>query len=253
MNERLMALATKELLESRWRLLAATALMVATAVSLPLLFDWLKEIMTDLPLPARWTGAVEAQLANYRLYLWSNWWGKNHYQLMTIAALIWGMGIIARERASGTLSYLLSRPISRSGLLATKWLVGAGSLAAISLASTLALVVTAALVGDEVPWYLLSGYPQATMGVLVVFSFTTLCSALVRDQVMALVVAGCALAAVSVVGWSPVLRPYSLFYQMAAPGTWLSGRLDPVALAAMAVATCALLVLSGQLVRRMDL
>ena len=42
--------------------------------------------------------------------MWASWYGKNHLQVMTLAALIWGMGMIVLEGTAGTLGYILFVP-----------------------------------------------------------------------------------------------------------------------------------------------
>ncbi len=251
------AMVAKELWEARWRLAVGTLVMVATAISLPLIFEWageMREMMEGLLLPGRWAEAMDAQLASYRLYLWANWWGKNYFQMMTILALVFGMGIIARERSSGALAYIMSRPISRGRVLAIRYAVGAASLAFISVISTLVLVVTSGLVRPEpAPWFLLQGLGQALLAVLVVFGLAVLFSALLQDQVMALVAAGVSAIAVSIPGWIPGYGQYSLFVQMSAPRILSTGLQDPWALAVLALVVAGLYTAALKIFENTDL
>lgn len=66
--------------------------------------------------------------------------------LMGIASIVLGSSLIAREEKEGTIELLLSRPISRSRLLAAKALAGTKILIVIGLVETAGIVVMAKVV-----------------------------------------------------------------------------------------------------------
>lgn len=252
--KRIQALVKKELWESRIRLLVCVLIMTAIAVSLPMLFDWARNIFQEMESAEGWAGTVTAQMSDYRLYLWSNWWGKNHSQTMIVIALVWGMGIVARERENGVLSYLLTRPVARAELLAVKFAVGVLSLAMISLGSTLALIVASVLArSGETPWFILRAWPQAIMVTLAVFSLTMLFSTLIRDRIMALLASLGTTALFTGLGFLRPFRQINPLVLMSAPRALVTGRQDVTVLAALILVIAGLYALAHTTLRRMEL
>jgi len=248
------ALARKEFLESRVKLLVSLGVMVAIAVSLPILFDWVRDVFMEMDAPERWAETITTQMGDYRIYLWGNWWGKNHSQTMLVLAMIWGMGIIARERENGVLACLLSRPVTRGKLLAVKFAAGAISLSLTSLASTMILLATSWLSrGDGIPWFILRAWPQAALVIVAVFALTTLFSTLLRDRVMALLASLGTTVVVTALGFIAPLRHISPLYLMSAPRALMTGRQDLAALAGLAVVTAALYSTANHALKRMEL
>lgn len=248
------AVAGKEAFEARWRALVLTAILVVTAISLPLVFEWLPRMVGDIPLPGSMLEDLESQLADPRLYLWASWYGKNYLQIMAVGALIWGMGLIARDREKGTLGYILSRSITRRGILGAKFGVAAAFLALISLVSTLILVVAWGIVMSEgIPWDILMGLPQAILSMWVVLAITSLFSAISRDQIMALVGSGAILILMVGANWFPQTRSISLITHMAAGHTLRTGELDLVVMASLLAALVILYLLTLRVLESTDL
>lgn len=250
----LLAIARKEAWESRWKTLVISLILVATALSLPFVFEWLPRGIGDLPLSHHLWERIQARMADSRYYLWASWYGKNQLQTLAVAALIFGMGIIARERESGSLGYTLSRPVTRRGLLLVKLAVAAASLALMSFLGTLVLLVTWGLTTPgPIPWDILMGLPQSTLGVWVLLALTALFSTLSRDQVMALVGSGTVLVLMLVAGLIPRVRPYSLVHQMAATHTLETGQLDLFVMALLLALLTLLVLASVRVMERTDL
>ena len=76
---------------------------------------------------------------------------------MVIVAIVLGAGLIAGEVNKGTIFFLLGKPISRERVLLIKYAVSALILLAISAITSIALLVTAALMG----------HPQNIGGVII--------------------------------------------------------------------------------------
>jgi ABC-2 type transport system permease protein len=247
-------LVDKELFEGRLKLAISFAIMAAVAVSLPLLFDWLQEAMGGMSMPEQFADTVGAQLRNYDLYLWSNWWGKNHSQIMVILALVWGMGIIARERENGVLSYILSRPVTRCTVLLAKCLTGATLLAFVSVSSSVVLVLVSGLSrSGAVPWFILRGLPQSILTATSLFMVAAVFSAALRDRIMALLASIGVVAVLTGLGFIPELKYASPLYLMAAEKTMLNGRIETPVLAVLALTSAVLYLLALRLVERIEL
>jgi len=71
--------------------------------------------------------------------------------ILGILAISLGAGLLAREEQDKTIEGLLARPVSRTGLLASKALGGTVILGAVSLVALLVIVVTAQAVDLGVP------------------------------------------------------------------------------------------------------
>ncbi|TDA68839.1 MAG: hypothetical protein D9V47_06905 [Clostridia bacterium] len=194
------------------------AIALATAISIPLLFDWLAG--ASLPgLPATAERALAAQVADYHLYLWANWYGKNLLQFMLVFALIFGAPALAGEAASGSMGFTLSLPFARRQVLGAKFLAGAIWLAMIALISTLALPLTSDLVGKPVSLaLLLRGLPGTLAGAFLAYAIAMALSAVTNDMVKAGVVAAGILVLLAVPGLIPGGSPYSFLTYMAAAG-----------------------------------
>ena len=235
------ALISKELRESRWKLILALALLGATGAFLGPAYDWLLAMMPGLDtgaLPEWLSGPLAMQLGNYRLYLWSNWYGKNLWQLVAILAAVYGAGLVAGEYGRGTGGFLFSKPVRRGTVLWTKFFVAWGILAAAALAGTGLTLVGSGLAGRAVDglWFTL-GLPAATAGTGVVLGLALLFSVLTRDTVKALGLTLLVLVASFVVAIVPGLRPYTLFYRMAGGATLATGGVEwPAVLVMLAVA-----------------
>ena len=76
---------------------------------------------------------------------------------MVIVAIVLGAGLIAGEVNKGTIFFLLGKPISRERVLLIKYAVSALILLAISAITSIALIVTAAVMG----------HPQDIGGVMI--------------------------------------------------------------------------------------
>ncbi len=228
------ALFWKEMRDARWIIVVGLVIAVLTGVSLPLLFDYLAGLMSGVPLPEWVRGTAEAQTANYRLYIWSNWYGKNLSQYVLVLAVIIGATALAGERGRGSLEFTLTRPLSRGAVFATKVAAGAAALAIIVVVSTVATLVSTLVAGRAVdPWWFLGGLAAFLAGSLTLHALALVFSARMVDAVKAGVAAIVVALVLTVPGYFPATTKYSLFYHMAsgkaamapsvlAGGAWVS-------------------------------
>ncbi|WP_241078424.1 ABC transporter permease subunit [Natranaerofaba carboxydovora] len=61
---------------------------------------------------------------DHTTYIWSQWHGNNLVQIGAILSIILGMGVIAKETSKGTISFLVSKPVSRFEIFTTKVATG---------------------------------------------------------------------------------------------------------------------------------
>lgn len=231
----------KELVEIRrtWRLWVIPGMLLFFAVTSPLIALITPQLVSALagsepglvirlPDPT----AVDA----YGQFL------KNLSQLVVIAVIIAGAGIVSGERASGTAVLVLTKPLSRGAFLLAKAAGQLGLLAGATLAALAGCLIVTRLV-----------FPPAPAGPLVTATLLWLTYAALLAMVMLLfsVVfrsrggaagAGLGFLFVTLIAtiWPPAAR-YSFAGLLGAAGDTLAGRTPPVAwpvataLAAMAV------------------
>jgi ABC-type transport system involved in multi-copper enzyme maturation permease subunit len=136
----------KELRAARWVTLAGLALVVFTVIQL-ITIDFhtltlaLVRSQADGPVPA----ADRGQISLGGALIWAMLFANALWFVAGFGGVIVGSRLIASEAGSGSILLLLSRPVSRSRALLTKYAVGAGVLLALAcLCGVCALLVGAA-------------------------------------------------------------------------------------------------------------
>ena len=154
---------------------------------------------------------------DYSLYLWSQWNAKNLYQLASIFAIIIAATQFAGEVSKNTMSFYLTRPVTRrdgflgkiaAGLLVFIFIFGGG---------TIIFMVTSSIMGYEADWARLSvALGISLTWVAVYYLLACIVSTLNREPIMAGIVAGVIGLFLSLPGIFAVSRSFSIFYQMRA-------------------------------------
>ncbi len=213
---RVWVLTGKELNQLRVVLWVGTAVTLVFGLMVPYVYRF---VVPMLPSPEMLRGflgdILRQQLASYRSYLWTNWYGKNLLQNLTVIGIIVGMGAIAGERAKGSLSFLFTLPVSRCAVVAAK--AGAASLvlACCTVVPTVAMwAASQSLSGYAVASDFLLGMPLAWAGAVAVTALSMLVSVFTDDLVKAGIgaVGACLLAALP--GWFQSTRQFSIFWHM---------------------------------------
>ncbi|MDI6893877.1 MAG: ABC transporter permease subunit [Bacillota bacterium] len=214
---RLGVLVEKELRQVRWVLWVGLGLTLLVGLSLPYFYRFLSRIAGAGAMLPGLSGEILRQLADFRVYLWANWYGKNLYQNLTVIALVLGAGALAGERARGTLPFLLTLPVSRRQAVAAKVMAGAVVLALCTVIPTLGVWAASPWLGGEsAPEGFLLGMPLAWAGSLVVLGVAVLASVFAHDGVRAGVGAGVVCLALAVPGWFRSTFFLSFFWHMKA-------------------------------------
>jgi len=236
----MMTLFRKELREVRWKLIVGVGIAVLTGAFLPYGFDIIRgsiQFMGEIPWFSGIQQQLEAQAADYRLYLWANWYGKNLPQYLMVIAAITGGALLAGEKASGTDQFLLSRPVSRKQVFAAKYAAGATVIAATVLAGTLGSLAAWSLIGRSVSWtWFLSGMPAQILGGLFLLSLAMIFSVLVDDALKAGVFSFAVMVVLTILESVPPLRGRLVFGMMAAGRSFSSGLPTPLPLFILAAA-----------------
>ncbi|MDW7651855.1 MAG: ABC transporter permease subunit [Bacillota bacterium] len=222
------ALIKKELREALWKLVLGLALMIVTAASIPLMYEMIADLLSQLKLEEMGFFSnfmSPGILSDYSAYLWSQWNGKNLLNIGTVLAVILGMGTIAGEVSNQTISFLLTRPISRRTVFISKVFSGAFILAVIVAVSTVVMLVLAAVSSPEFldVGRLLVATCITFLGLLLIYIMTVFFSTILSDPVKVAGVTILAIIVMYTLGWFAVTRKFALFVQMAAGGYFLGG------------------------------
>ncbi|GCF11645.1 ABC transporter permease [Dictyobacter arantiisoli] len=139
---------TKELLEARWKVITFTLLALLTSAGNIAIYQYSHYQFTLSRKSALFQDMLQDPLLHdFNAFLWNHWFGVNGLLVMAFFAIILGSGLIVNEVSKGTIFFLLSKPVSRERILLTKYGVSAGLLLAVSVMSSLVIVVVSIAVG----------------------------------------------------------------------------------------------------------
>lgn len=153
-------MVVKELIEARWKAITCGLLALVLVEASAATYDLLKPVLSNtssLQMPQFLQQQVQQLTSSYSLYVWGNWFAKNGAEVLAVLAAVLGAGLIAGEVSKGTIFLLLGKPISRERVLLTKYVVSALILFAVTVLSSVALIITAAI----------AGYPQQLGGIII--------------------------------------------------------------------------------------
>jgi ABC-type transport system involved in multi-copper enzyme maturation permease subunit len=230
----------KELRAGRWKFIAGLPILVLTAVSIPLVFEYTLRFMDSAPVPEFARGQV-ALLKDFRFFVWSQWFGKNLTQMGTIIAIIFGAGIVSSEVTRRTIQFLLVKPVRREEIFTVKYIVNLASIALITVIASFSLYITLAASNQTYPAvHLIEQTVLAVAGLSVVYSIAVYFST-IFDQAMRSALASIfAVFLLYIPGWVPFMEKYSLFYQMSGPGIYAGQGFPLVTLVVFAAITTTL-------------
>lgn len=225
-----MSLFKKELRESRWKIIVGFIIFIITAASIPLTFIYVKELVDLFPQIPGLEG-FDRFLENYSIYTWNQWNGKNLYQIGTILAIIMGMNLIAGEKVSKTLEFLLAKPVSRASLYFTKFAAAIISLSIIILGSTAILYIISLIVGyDILPGKLFVSTIITLIGFIFMLTLTLLISTILDEPVKVGLLSAFILFLMAIPGWFRKTYFLSIFHHMKAVEYMLEGNFPVTAL-----------------------
>ncbi len=178
-------MVVKELIEARWKAITCGLLALVLVEASAATYDLLKPVLSNnssLQMPQFLQQQVQQLTSSYSLYVWGNWFAKNGAEILAVLAAVLGAGLIAGEVSKGTIFLLLGKSISRERVLLTKYVVSALILFAVTVLSSVALIITAAIAGYSQQ---LGGIMISTvllwLGVLFVLGLALLFSVLFKD------------------------------------------------------------------------
>lgn len=181
--------------------------------------------------------------------------------LLSIYAIFFGSGLVARDAERGALEFLLSQPVRRSQVVLAKSLVFLTVLAAIMAASVVGMLVGAALMGQSLSVAnLLLAHLQAFVLVVAVAAYASLFSVLFLNNSRALMLSGLLTAAMYILnfvgpalGFFQWLQKGSLFYYFQGITLLLEGQLNLAGLVFHAAVAVVVLAATVVLFERRDI
>ncbi len=112
MNRTLIA---KELRELRWKLLVGFLALLGAVLLMILMYEKIQLVLPEdtSQLPPFVTPEMLESLGDYTTAMWSNFNDKNIPQIGTLLAIVLGIGLLAPEIESGTITLLLTNGVCR--------------------------------------------------------------------------------------------------------------------------------------------
>ncbi len=187
--------------ELRWMTLAY--LVILEAMLVPAILLW-PNLRGEIPaigriLPFDFIQRLVAGVSNqdesaaYLSYIAIQAFFKGVNVMGIASAVLFGTGLIARERECLTLEFLLARPISRSRVLFAKFTVAAIALVVPIFLVSWSAIAWSQLIDEQLPfWELTLASVHSSAFVLAFLAFTLICSVLAHNQVQAAFVVGVA-------------------------------------------------------------
>jgi ABC-type transport system involved in multi-copper enzyme maturation permease subunit len=261
-----MSLFAKEVLELKTRFLLLFVLIAVTGYFILLYYDffisWLDidmitEGLETSPLSQYMdTAALIQQLSmilnDMDFYLWSQWLGKNLYQIIILSSILLGFSSFARETEQQTISFLLSN-FTRRQIFTSKTL--AGSILLLLLVSE-GCFLPLVLGSDSVYYYTwsMAGSYLLQMGAAAIFLYAAmvLFSVLSGDVIKPIIASIIMLVFLSLPGLSSHLADLYLFRYMTGFDIFIGNGLHYVSVLVLILASYALLTLSWRIYRQKD-
>lgn len=142
----------KAWLDTRWRFIVGLTLVVLSAVVVVFGYDAaMEEVRRAQAIPglAAAVAAREAQIADFRGFVWHTWIFETLRQLLALFAVMLGAGGLAAQVNRGGGVFLLSLPVSRTQVLLARAGVGLLQLAVLALVPLVVVTLVAPLAGER--------------------------------------------------------------------------------------------------------
>lgn len=218
------AVFLKEIREARWKLIVGTVVLTVFGIALPFIFSIIDELMLQIP-PGFERLMQPEMLDNYTIFLWSQWNAKNLYQFGTLLAILLGMSTIAGEVANQTMSFLLTRPLSRKEVFLSKVAAGVLLLTLAVLLSTSFMLAAASIVTAQVveAGIITVATLVTWLGLIAIYLLTVFISTIIDDPVKAGGITAVVLVGFAMFGWFNMTKELSLFTHISGGSYVLGG------------------------------
>lgn len=224
-------LIRKELHQLRWFILTGLLLNICTAVITVVTFHYFERLVKDLPqelleMLVKYDLARELMsiFGDFSLYIWSQWYAKNLFQLAALFAIIFAASQFAGEISKRTMGFYLTRPITRQQGYLAKITAGLLTLTFIFGTGTVAFWLVSLLMGYTALWgKFFAALTISLVWIAVYYQLACIISVFNKEPIMASVLAGIAGVLLSLPGLFAASRQFSIFYQMRAVEYYILG------------------------------
>lgn len=211
------AIIKKELRENIWIFVIILAIVVANTYLNSAMYETLKKMIATQGMPTNMPSFAKDYaniFKDFNYYTWSGWFDKTYLQMLTICAVLLGMGTIAKEVSNDTIGFLLSKPFSRFQVFASKFTAGAVILLALGTISSIFNHIFATLFNKEYSISLaktLLGVLNSMPGLLLIFSVAAIFSTLLNDRIKAGLLSAVVALGLAVPSFFPDYADYNLY------------------------------------------
>ncbi len=212
-------LVAKEFRDIRWKLVVAFLLLVVVITVMIIIYEQLLELLpADMSeMPFFFSSDALDSFRDYTDAMWWNFNDKNLIQFGCILAIVLGIGLLAPEIESGTITLLLTNGVSRKRAFWTKALLAAASIVVVFVTAGVLIIPLSSLFG-----YSLRHFRQipatfiTALGMTSVFAVSLLISLFAKDRIWSGVISAILFGAWSVLGFWESTRAFSPFFHMRA-------------------------------------
>ncbi len=225
-------LARKEIYQLRWLIIIGILLSAGTAAITVASFHYVEQIVEEIPLELiellsqyEVTRELLFIFGDYSLFVWSQWNAKNFFQLAALFTIIIAATQFAGEVSKKTISFYLTRPVSRRHGYVGKIAAGLLVIIVVFTGGTVLFWLSSLIMGYTAEWgRLFAAMLIGLVWVSVYYLLACIISLLNREPVMAGMIIGISGVLLSLPGMFTLSRQYSIFYQMRAVDYYLLGQ-----------------------------
>lgn len=214
MNRTLIA---KEFKAIKWKLLVGFLMLVAVILVMIAMYENMQDLIPpniteQVPFI---TAEMLASLSDFTNAMWSNFNDKNLPSVGTIMAILLGIGLLAPEIESGTITLLLTNGVSRKKIFWIKSMLVITALTVTLMAAGILIVPSSRIFGYSLRHLrLIPATLVACFGLIFVFAVSLYISLYVKDRIWGGITSAILFALWSALGFWKSTRIFSPFYYM---------------------------------------
>ena len=211
-------LVYKEFSELKWKLVLGFVAILILTLSVIVLYEQLAALLTESlgEMPAIFADAFSG-FTDYTNAMFSNLNDKNMPQVGSVLAIFMGIGLIAPEIESGSITLLLTNGLSRRRIFRTKALIALIAIWLMFISVGLTVIPLSSLFGHTLRHGRIIGATVVTaIGLGFVLAVSLLVSTIVKEKLWSGITSAAIFAVWSVVGYFKSVRVLSPFYHMRA-------------------------------------
>lgn len=241
-------LIRKELSEIKWKLLVGFVVLLGVALAMIVLYENIQGLLPqDTPEHQPFiTPEMLESFADFTNAMWSNFNDKNLPQTGTVLAIVLGIGLLAPEIESGTVTLLLTNGVSRKRVFWIKSALAITALVTLLMTVSVLIAPLSRIFGYSLRHLrLIPATLAACFGLAFVFAVSLYISLFIKDRIWSGIASAILFGLWSVFGFWESTRVLSPFYHMRAADYFFGEAGFPwLAVAGYIIATVAVLLLA---------